>query len=137
VVSSTGSDITVMSDLGVFRIPMEKLTPESRLAVAEVTKPDVDALLRKVAELEARISQLQQENESLRKQAAARPADRGQVSGGSSLAPPSTASPAQPAAAGAYTISSTGKRHHSGCRYFGSGRSCGPTEGIACKICGG
>ncbi len=137
VMSSTGSEITVMSDLGVFRIPMEKLTPESRQAVSEATKPDVDSLLKKVAELEARISQLQQENESLRKQMAARPAPGGQVSGGSSLTPSSSGSPAQPAAAGGYTISSTGKRHNSGCRYFGSGRSCGPNEGTACKICGG
>jgi hypothetical protein len=36
-----------------------------------------------------------------------------------------------------YTISSTGKRHNSNCRYYGKGRPSGPTDGIACKICGG
>ena len=32
-----------------------------------------------------------------------------------------------------YTISSTGKRHNSRCRYYGSGRPCGPTDGVACN----
>jgi hypothetical protein len=38
-----------------------------------------------------------------------------------------------------YTISSTGKRHNSNCRYYTSPRSrpCGPKDGIACKVCGG
>ena len=38
-----------------------------------------------------------------------------------------------------YTISSTGKRHNSNCRYFHSAKSrpCGPTSGVACKVCGG
>jgi endonuclease YncB( thermonuclease family) len=36
------------------------------------------------------------------------------------------------------TLSSS-KRHNSGCRYFknSKGRSCGPNDGVACKICGG
>ena len=138
VMSSSGSDITVTSDLGVIRIPMEKLTLESRRAVAEATKPDVDSLLKKVAELEARVSQLQQENESLRRQMAARPASVGNAAGSSALAPSAT-SPGTPSAApaGGHSISSTGKRHNSGCRYFGSGRLCTPNEGTACKICGG
>lgn len=61
ITSNNGSEITVISDLVVFRIPLEKLTPESKAAVLEATKPDVEALLRKVAELEAKVSQLQQE----------------------------------------------------------------------------
>jgi hypothetical protein len=37
-----------------------------------------------------------------------------------------------------YTISSTGKRHNSNCRYYGKGRSVSDRKrGIACKICGG
>ncbi len=136
VMSSNGAEITVMSDLGVFRIPLEKLTEESRQAVTEASKPDLDALLRKVAELEAKVSQLQQENESLRRQMAVTPTPGYRPSGVQSLTPsPPPTSP--PAAGGSFTMSSTGKRHNSGCRYFGTGRSCGPTEGIACKICGG
>ena len=30
-----------------------------------------------------------------------------------------------------------GRRYNSRCRYYGRGRLCGPTDGIACKICGG
>jgi len=36
-----------------------------------------------------------------------------------------------------YSISKTGKRHNSGCRYYNSSYSCGPNDGIACKVCGG
>lgn len=138
VMSATATEITVMSDLGVFRIPLEKLTPESRQAVTQASKPDVDALLRKVAELEAKVSQLQQDNESLRRQMAVAPAPLYRTPGASSLTPSSPPPSSPPAVArGSFTISSTGKRHNSGCRYFGTGRSCGSTEGIACKICGG
>ena len=40
---------------------------------------------------------------------------------------------------GAYCLSSSGKRHNSSCRYYGSTkcRSCGPKDGVACKVCGG
>ncbi len=136
VMSATASDVTFMTDFGVSRIPLEKLTPESRQAVTMGAKPDVDALLRRVSELEAKVSQLQQENESLRRQAVATPTPTYRPpTGAQSLSPPG--STPQPAAGVSHTISSTGKRHNSGCRYFGSGRSCGPTDGIACKICGG
>jgi hypothetical protein len=38
-----------------------------------------------------------------------------------------------------WLTSSSRKRHNSKCRYYksGKGRPCGPTEGVACKICGG
>lgn len=58
---TTASEVTVMSDLGVFRIPFEKLTPESRQAVTLGAKPDVEALLKRISELEGKVSQLQQE----------------------------------------------------------------------------
>ncbi len=136
VMSSTASEITFMTDFGVSRIPLEKLTAESRQAVAQGAKPDVEALLRRVAELEAKVSQLQQENESLRRQTVASPTPAYRPpTGAQSLTPPGSTT--QPAAGASHTISSTGKRHNSGCRYFGTGRSCGATDGIACKICGG
>jgi hypothetical protein len=135
ITSNNGSEITVMSDLGVFRIPLEKLTTESRQVVTMGAKPDVDALLRRVAELEAKVSQLQQENESLRRQVVTATPTSRPSSGAQSLTP--QGSTTQPAAGASHTISSTGKRHNSGCRYFGSGKPCGPTDGIACKVCGG
>jgi hypothetical protein len=138
VMSATVSEITFMSDFGVSRIPLEMLTPESRALASQASKPDVDALLRRVAELEAKVSQLQQENESLRRQAIASPTPAYRPpSGASSLTPSSGGTTTTPAAGVAYTISSTGKRHNSGCRFFSGGRSCSPTDGIACKICGG
>jgi hypothetical protein len=36
-----------------------------------------------------------------------------------------------------YSISSTGKRHNSGCRYYNPSKPCGSGDGAACKICGG
>lgn len=135
VVSATASEVTVMSDLGVFRIPLEKLTPESRQAITQATKPDVDTLLRRIAELEAKVSQLQQENETLRRGAVSSSVPMIRPSGASSFTPGGNST--KPTAGGSFTMSSTGKRHNSGCRYFGTGRTCGPTDGIACKICGG
>lgn len=134
VMSSNGSEVTVMSDFGILRIALEKLTPESRQIITQATKPDVDALLKRVAELEAKLAQVQQENESLRKQALSRPTVP--PAGIQSLTPTNT--PSTGTSSGLqYSISSTGKRHNSNCRYFGSGRLSGPNEGIACKICGG
>lgn len=137
IVSMTASEVTVMSDLGTFRVPLDKLTAESRLAVSQAGKPDAEALLRRIAELEAKVSQLQQENEALRRQAASVPVPGYAGPAARSLTPSAPSSPPPAVAAGSHSISSTGKRHNSGCRYFGSGRSCGPNEGIACKICGG
>lgn len=128
VMSTTATEVTLMSDFGVFRIPLDKLTPESRASLSEGAKPDVDALLRRIAELEARVAQLQQENESLRRSPTL-PQSAG--SAVQSITPPSGATGMQ------YSVSSTGKRHNSRCRYFGSGRAAGPNDGVACKICGG
>lgn len=134
IMSATASEVTVMTDFGVLRLGLDKLTPESRAKVTEGTKPDVDALLKRVAELEAKITQLQQENEALRKQALATPTPKYQPPLGVLPKPPGSTQ--QPSGL-SYTISSTGKRHNSNCRYFGSGKSCGATEGVACKVCGG
>lgn len=138
VMSVTPSEFTFMTDFGISRIPLEKLTPESRQNITQGTKPDVDALLKRIAELDAKVSQLQQENEALRRQVATAPSltpNYRPPSAAQSLTPSGSTTP--PATAASHTISSTGKRHNSGCRYFGSGRSCGPTDGIACKICDG
>lgn len=132
VMSVTASEVTVMTDFGVLRIDQAKLTPESKAKITEGSKPNVDALLRRVAELEGKVTQLQQENEALRRQVA-----------GVAVAPASspssfTPSTGAPVASGLrFSRSSTGKRHNSGCRYYTSGTPCGPTDGIACKICGG
>jgi hypothetical protein len=47
--------------------------------------------------------------------------------------------PSQPAQAGGYWLSSTGKRHNARCRFYATskGRSGSASEGVACKTCGG
>ncbi len=137
VMSSTAAEVTVMTDFGIVRLPLDKLSAESRQVVTSGAKPDTDALLRRVAELEAKVQQLQQENEALRRQALAAASPGARPASSSNSFTPSSSAPQQPASGLSYSISSTGKRHNSGCRYFGSGRSCGPTDGVACKICGG
>lgn len=146
MMSVTASEVTVMSDFGVLRLDLEKLTAETRAKLSETSKPDSAALLQRIAELEAKVSQLQQENEQLRRNAlaASTPARApsytpAPATGIRSLSPGagSGASSSEAPAASRWTISSTGKRHNSGCRYYGSGRSCGPADGVACKICGG
>ncbi len=67
VMSTSATEVTVMSDFGAFRIPLEKLTPASRASLSQAATPDVDALLRRIPELEARVARLQQENESMRR----------------------------------------------------------------------
>lgn len=146
VMSVTASEVTVMSDFGVLRLDLQKLTAETRARLSEANRPDSTALLQRIAELEAKVSHLQQENEQLRRGAlsASTPARApaytpSPVAGVRSLSPGSGSgsSSVETPAASRWTISSTGKRHNSGCRYYGSGRSCGPGDGVACKICGG
>jgi hypothetical protein len=136
VMTTSASEVTVMTDFGVLRIELEKLTPETRQKLSAGDTPDPTALLQRIAELEAKVIKLQQENEQLRRTAL--------NSTPSGYSPPTPASrfsgtPANDSASSTsrYSVSSTGKRHNSGCRYFGSGRSSGPNEGVPCKICGG
>lgn len=142
VMSSTAVEVTIMSDFGVFRIPLAKLTEESRKALtANMPAPDNQALLARIAELEAKVSQLERENAALKSAALASAAPRPYTVPNSFSASDSTMRTGTGTATGvrtsSTTISSTGKRHNSSCRYYGTGRACGPTEGIACKICGG
>lgn len=36
-----------------------------------------------------------------------------------------------------FSLSKNGVRHRAGCKYFSASQLCGPTEGRACKVCGG
>jgi hypothetical protein len=114
----------------------ERVVPSS--ATIQSTAPSTSAV--------SEVEQLRRENEFLRKEnqelrrllgsrGAATPvtaplADQQRVT---SPAPASSSTPATQK----WSLSSTGKRHNNTCRYFGSGRYCGPNEGVACKICGG
>ena len=134
--SATTSEVVVSTEYGVVRVPGSKLTDEAKRAAGmdkPVTSTQYEA---RIAALEARIQTLEAENAQLRKQGtvvgAALPSKT--TARPASLAPDT---PKPPVASQEYSISSTGKRHRAGCRYFGSGRPCGPTDGVACKICGG
>ena len=58
--------------------------------------------------------------------------------GPATINPPAAASNNQQET-GYWMTTSSHKRHNSKCRYYktSNGRSCGPDEGIPCKICGG
>jgi septal ring factor EnvC (AmiA/AmiB activator) len=105
---------------------------------------DTDASAsQKIQELERTIAVLRSDNAALREQLAnvvakkmAPAVDAARAREVRAL----SATPAtQPDSVMAYWISGTGKRHNKNCRYFGTGKghACGPSEGVACKICGG
>ena len=124
--------VSVVTDYGVIRVPVSKLSTESKTALGITDQADVESLRKQIADLEALVARLRDENAALRKGTAPaiQPATGGVASGVRS---------ATPATAGMnYKLSNTGKRHNSRCRYFGSaGRACSATEGVACKVCGG
>ena len=94
---------------------------------------DVESLRKRVRELEDLVARLRDENAKLRQAASSRPSAGVQPAAGAGIrtSPPS-------ADGVTYRMSGTGKRHNSGCRYYSSkGRICGPSDGVACKICGG
>jgi hypothetical protein len=120
----------------------------------EDTTNSVVALQQQIQKLKAENETLKQENQVLRKlvfekqspaQTVAEPQAVTQPQATTKSAarvPP--ASYRQPAASstaqqGYWLTTSSNKRHNSSCRYYGTtkGRSCGPNDGIACKICGG
>jgi hypothetical protein len=137
--SADAADVTVETEFGVIRVPLAKLTDQSRAAIpvpsaragstASTTDPRVKLL-------EARIRELEAENSKLRQQLMAQAQGNTQTPR-SSFAPSASGGAADPKPTATHSISKSGKRHNSGCRYFGSGRPCGPSDGDACKICGG
>lgn len=131
-------NLSVITDYGVIRVPVERLTDESRKKLGITLDANVVQLQRRIAELEGLVERLRAENAELRRQPLPTPTPTQiqPLTGGGGT---NQVTPSQPAQAGAYWISSTGKRHNSRCRYHGTGkgRSGSATEGQACKICGG
>ena len=124
--------VSVGTEYGAIRVPVGKLSAESRASLGITDNTDAESLRKRIAELETLVTRLREENAGLRK-------------GASTATQPTAGNPAPevrptpPTAEGTgYKLSSTGKRHNSRCRYFNSaGRACSATEGVACKICGG
>lgn len=101
----------------------------------ERLKAENEALKRENQLLRSLLSE-RQSGVASRAQPQARPADAVRVPSVSSQRP-APGSSAQPTSH--WLTISSGKRHNSSCRYYGTtkGRPCGPNDGIPCKICGG
>lgn len=131
-------EVSLATDYGVVRVPAEKLSAESKAALgispgAGSGSGEVESLRARVRELEALVERLREENAAMRRSApAAGPNTQ------AAPAVPATAAATPAGSASGFRLSSTGKRHNARCRYFSSsGRACGPSDGVACKICGG
>ena len=124
--------LPLVTEYGPVRIPVDKLSVETKTKLGIGKEADAEGLRTRVRELEDLVARLREENASLRRGAAPaiQPAVNGAAAGGR-VTPSATDG-------GEYRISSTGKRHNSRCRYYNSaGRAGSANEGVACKICGG
>lgn len=130
--------LSLITEYGPVRIPIEKISPESKAQLGiEGDAANVAALTTRVQELEALVERLREENAMLRRAGAA-PAPAAGNPAVSRVTPSSGSSAETPEAGTGYRISSTGKRHNSRCRYYNSnGRAGTANEGVACKVCGG
>lgn len=127
--------LSLITEYGPVRIPVEKLSVETKTKLGIGKEADVEGLRTRVRELEDLVARLREENAALRRGAAPaiQPAAGGAATGARAM--PSSALSTD---GGEYRISSTGKRHNSRCRYYNSaGRAGSANEGVACKICGG
>ena len=129
--------LSLITEYGPVRIPVEKLSAETKTKLGISGEVDADGLRARIRELEDLVVRLREENAGLRR--GATPAVQTAAGGTSPGARPTPApSSAGDDGGGGYKISNTGKRHNSRCRYFNSaGRAGSATEGVACKLCGG
>jgi hypothetical protein len=129
-------EVSVITDYGVIRVPISKLTDDSRKKLGISADANVAQLQKRIAELEALVERLRTENAQLRQQSPPPTSKVQPLTGGNEKA---KVTPTTPATSGDYWISSTGKRHNSRCRYYGTGNGhkASASEGVACKICGG
>lgn len=127
--------LSLITEYGPVRIPIEKISPESKAALKiSGDATNSAALAARVRQLEDLVAKLREENATLRRAAMATPAIQPAVS---RVSPTPAAAPSSGSSM-SYRISSTGKRHNSRCRYYSSnGRACTANEGVACKVCGG
>ena len=126
--------VNLITDYGVVKIPVAKISEESRKQLKMAPETETTSLKNRVTELEALVASLREENANLRKTGAP---------GKPVAANPSKETAKTPATPGettvlTYKLSSSGKRHNSRCRYFKSaGEACSATDGEPCKVCGG
>ena len=140
LISWNGQHSILKADFGAMTLRRDQLS-QATIQRLELLSGDPQKLLARISELEATVESLRKDNAALRQQLQAATAAQSPQSGagiGRVAMPVNSFTSSVSAPTGlSYTISSTGKRHNSRCRYYGSGRPCGPTDGIPCKICGG
>jgi len=135
LVSWNGKEIQIKSEVGSMTLKREQLSQKT-LDRLDLQSGDPQKLVAKIAELEATVASLRRDNAALRQQLVQAPAAQPTAPASSGAANRTTA-PAAEKSGLSYSRSSTGKRHNSNCRYFGSGSPCGPNDGVPCKVCGG
>ena len=135
LISWNGKEAQVKAEFGTTTLKREQLSQKA-LDRLDLQSGDPQKLVAKVSELEATVASLRRDNAALRQQLAQAPASQ-PAPPASSGAASRTSAPSTEKSGLSYSRSSTGKRHNSNCRYFGSGNTCGPNDGIACKVCGG
>ena len=136
LVSWNGQQAVVKAEFGSLTFKRDQLS-QATFQRLDLLTGDPQKLVARIAELEGTVESLRKDNAALRQQLQAATAGR--------LAPPAPA-PAMPvrvisstatapAQSGlSYSVSSTGKRHNSRCRYYGSGRPAGPNEGFRARF---
>lgn len=134
VISQSDTEVVLETSNGTLRIPILTISPESMKKNFEVSSNE--AKQATIVNLEAKIKALERENQELRKELA-------KAKGSVSPQPPiEQTQPPKSLKEGVtsqltYSISSSGKRHNSRCRFFDKAKSCEANAGTACKICGG
>ena len=135
LISWNGKEAQVKAEFGTTTLKREQLSQKA-LDRLDLQSGDPQKLAAKIAELEATVASLRRDNAALRQQLSQAPSTQ-PAPGANSPAVTRPSAPTSEKSGLSYSLSSTGKRHNSNCRYFGSGKPCGPNDGIACKICGG
>lgn len=139
LISWNGNEVQIKAEFGTMTLKREQLSKKS-LDRMDLLSGDPQKLAAKVSELEATIESLRRDNAALRQQLAQTQPQQSSASQPAASASGVTSPPSPNSAQNSglsYSRSSTGKRHNSNCRYFGSGSPCGPNDGVPCKICGG
>jgi hypothetical protein len=137
LISWDGNEVQIKAEFGTLKFKKDTLSTKT-LERLDLQSGDPQKVAAKIAELEATVASLRRDNAALRQQLAQATAQGAPTT----VAPTSgvtsrSSAPATENSGLSYSKSSTGKRHNSNCRYFGSGSPCGPTDGVACKTCGG
>lgn len=132
-------NVSVITDYGVIRVPVERLTDESRKKLGVTVDANIVQLQKRIAELEALVERLRAENAQLRSKPALAPSTPSTIQPLTGGAKTNQVTPSPPAETGGYWISSTGKRHNARCRFYATskGRKGAASDGVACKVCGG